>query len=55
MPYNVICLACTVVALAFGPMHNMVTKKLVLQNEDKPQTMIEKLKAKIFSKKEKSE
>lgn len=29
MPYNVICLACTVVALAFGPIHNITTKKLV--------------------------
>lgn len=27
MPYNVICLACTVVALAFGPLHNITTKK----------------------------
>ncbi len=26
MPYNVICLACTVVALAFGPLHNITTK-----------------------------
>lgn len=31
MPYNVICLACTVVALAFGPIHNITTKKLVLK------------------------
>lgn len=31
MPYNVICLACTVVALAFGPIHNMTTKKLMLK------------------------
>lgn len=30
MPYNVICLACTVVALAFGPIHNITTKKLKL-------------------------
>lgn len=29
MPYNVICLACTVVALAFGPLHNITTKKMV--------------------------
>lgn len=29
MPYNVICLACTVVALAFGPLHNISTKKMV--------------------------
>lgn len=30
MPYNVICLACTVVALAFGPLHNMATKRITL-------------------------
>ena len=27
MPYNVICLACTVVALAFGPLFNLTTKR----------------------------
>ena len=32
MPYNVICLACTAVALAFGPLHNISTKKLVLKH-----------------------
>ncbi|XP_003701538.1 phosphatidylinositol glycan anchor biosynthesis class T [Megachile rotundata] len=31
MPYNVICLACTAVALAFGPLHNISTKRLVLK------------------------
>lgn len=37
MPYNVICLACTVVALAFGPIHNITTKKLLMMkiNNDK--------------------
>lgn len=30
MPYNVICLTCTVVALAFGPLHNITTKSLKL-------------------------
>ncbi|KAL1458164.1 hypothetical protein WDU94_008333 [Cyamophila willieti] len=30
MPYNVICLACTVVALAFGPLHNIASKRLRL-------------------------
>jgi len=30
MPYNVICLACTVAALAFGPIHNITTKSLAL-------------------------
>nr|SVE92314.1 EOG090X043F [Megafenestra aurita] len=29
MPYNVICLACTVVALAFGPLYNLTTKRQV--------------------------
>lgn len=33
MPYNVICLACTVVALAFGPIHNYCTKKLSVKTE----------------------
>ncbi|KAG8231901.1 hypothetical protein J437_LFUL011370 [Ladona fulva] len=35
MPYNVICLACTVVALAFGPLHNITTKRLMLTNIQK--------------------
>ncbi|KRY17444.1 GPI transamidase component PIG-T [Trichinella patagoniensis] len=32
MPYNVICLVCTVVALIFGPIHNVTTKRLVLKH-----------------------
>ena len=52
MPYNVICLACTVVALAFGPLHNMTTKKLVLLGKDnKPKSLLAKLKDKFFKKK----
>ncbi|XP_056638112.1 GPI transamidase component PIG-T [Diorhabda sublineata] len=43
MPYNVICLACTVVALAFGPMHNITTKKLVLKSK-KTESLVEKAK-----------
>ncbi|XP_015516301.2 GPI transamidase component PIG-T [Neodiprion lecontei] len=35
MPYNVICLACTAVALAFGPLHNITTKRLVLKPSKK--------------------
>lgn len=35
MPYNVICLACTVVALAFGPIHNITTKSLMFKNAKK--------------------
>jgi len=33
MPYNVICLACTVVALAFGPLLNLTTKTLQVEEE----------------------
>lgn len=47
MPYNVICLACTVVALAFGPLHNITTKKLKLklQNEE---NILQKIKRKVL-------
>ncbi|CRL01788.1 CLUMA_CG015004, isoform A [Clunio marinus] len=56
MPYNVICLACTVMALAFGPLHNMTTKRLLLQKKDEAKkSLIVKLKEKLFKKKEKSE
>ncbi|XP_037827103.1 GPI transamidase component PIG-T [Lucilia sericata] len=34
MPYNVICLACTVVALAFGPIHSVATKRIVVEQQD---------------------
>jgi GPI-anchor transamidase subunit T len=53
MPYNVICLACTVVALAFGPIHNLSTKKITIQNKDAPQSMLGKLKQRFFKKKDK--
>lgn len=54
MPYNVICLACTVVALGFGPLHNMTTKSLVLQRKDlKPKSLLSRLKEKIFKSKKK--
>lgn len=33
MPYNVICLTCTVIALAFGPIHSVTTKILTIDNE----------------------
>ncbi|XP_070498715.1 GPI transamidase component PIG-T [Chironomus tepperi] len=56
MPYNVICLACTVVALAFGPLHNMTTKRLVLQKkEEAKKSFLARLKDKLFKKKEKPE
>ncbi|CAH0592331.1 unnamed protein product [Chrysodeixis includens] len=43
MPYNVICLACTVVALAFGPLHNICTKELVLKPLGTPVSLTQKL------------
>lgn len=56
MPYNVICLACTVVALAFGPLHNMTTKRLLLQKKDEiKKSLLVKLKEKLFKKKEKEQ
>jgi len=56
MPYNVICLACTVAALAFGPIHNITTKTLQLvQPGEEEKGLLGKLLAKvkgIFKKKE---
>jgi phosphatidylinositol glycan class T len=40
MPYNVICLACTVVALAFGPLHNITTKTLVLEEGEQKKSVV---------------
>ncbi|XP_071448167.1 GPI transamidase component PIG-T [Hetaerina americana] len=55
MPYNVICLACTVVALAFGPLHNITTKRLMLTNIQK-KGVLDWLKSKLWWRaKEKSE
>ncbi|XP_055603246.1 GPI transamidase component PIG-T [Uranotaenia lowii] len=55
MPYNVICLACTVVALAFGPIHNISTKKIVAKSKEtkaKPK-MMDKIKG-LFGRKKKT-
>lgn len=29
MPYNVICLTCTVIAIAFGSIHNLTTRRFI--------------------------
>ena len=57
MPYNVICLTCTVVALAFGPIHNITTRRLclvpVVSTKDKLKRMANKLlRRQVFSIKE---
>jgi len=46
MPYNVICLACTVVALAFGPLLNLTTKILQVEEVEvaPPTSLSQKLK-----------
>lgn len=49
MPYNVICLACTVVALAFGSWYSMSTKTMIRQTV-KPETFLTKLKSSIKGK-----
>ena len=49
MPYNVICLTCTVIALAFGPLANITTKGLTLVQPDQvPQSFLSKLKSKMM-------
>lgn len=44
MPYNVICLACTVMAIAFGSIHNLTTRRLVARDPDLKTGIIHKIK-----------
>ncbi|XP_016970590.2 GPI transamidase component PIG-T [Drosophila rhopaloa] len=49
MPYNVICLACTVVALAFGPIHSVATKMIIVGRQaSAPKNFVKKIFNKIF-------
>ena len=55
MPYNVICLACTVVAIAFGCIHNLTTRRFTLLDPTKKKGLKTKIKdfvAKLKGKKE---
>lgn len=54
MPYNVICLACTVVAIAFGSLHNLTTRRFVAIDPEKKKKSnpLQKLKAFFTRKKE---
>ncbi|RUS85040.1 hypothetical protein EGW08_007177 [Elysia chlorotica] len=54
MPYNVICLACTVLAIAFGSMHNLTTRRFVKEDNTKKSGLVAKLKS-FFSRKKKEE
>ncbi|XP_077982557.1 GPI-anchor transamidase component PIGT-like [Glandiceps talaboti] len=49
MPYNVICLACTVVAIAFGSLHNLTTRNFTPIDPNKQTGLKAKLSA-LFSK-----
>ena len=51
MPYNVICLACTVIAIAFGSIHNLSTKRFVILEKEEDVGFLTKLKSKFFKKK----
>jgi len=43
MPYNVICLACTVIAIAFGSIHNLTTRRFVVYDEVKHANILTRL------------
>ncbi|GFS20171.1 GPI transamidase component PIG-T [Elysia marginata] len=45
MPYNVICLACTVLAIAFGSMHNLTTRRFVKEDAANKKGLIAKVKS----------
>ena len=47
MPYNVICLTCTVVAIAFGSLYNLSTKRLQEVDPREPSTILGKIKQKL--------
>ncbi|KAL7744873.1 hypothetical protein ACLKA6_007156 [Drosophila palustris] len=56
MPYNVICLACTVVALAFGPIHSVATKLMIVERQTTiPRNLLRKLIHKLTNRKRKEE
>ena len=48
MPYNVICLVCTVIAVAFGSLHNITTKSFVPFNPKKHKSILLKVKDKVI-------
>lgn len=47
MPYNVICLACTVLAIAFGSMHNLTTRRFVIYDRSKRGGLLTKARSAI--------
>ncbi|EDW78215.1 uncharacterized protein Dwil_GK16308 [Drosophila willistoni] len=56
MPYNVICLACTVVALAFGPIHSVATKLIIVERQSAaPKNFLKKIIFKLTKRKSNSQ
>ena len=53
MPYNVICLTCTVVAIAFGSLYNLATKRLQEADPREPTGLLAKILQKMVKLKEK--
>ena len=49
MPYNVICLACTVIAIAFGSIHNLTTRRFVVYDEVKHANLLTRLRRRLGS------
>lgn len=49
MPYNVIILTCTVVALCFGSMFNLLSRRIALLSEVPPPVSIKARIGKLFS------
>lgn len=50
MPYNVICLTCTVIAIAFGSIHNFTTRRFHFAEKKDLKQKMTGILAKIFSK-----
>jgi phosphatidylinositol glycan class T len=51
MPYNVICLSCTVIAIAFGTIFNLATRNFVVESLEKKEEDTMKAKAMKFVRK----
>ena len=49
MPYNVLCLVCTVIAMGIGAVHNLTTSQLVSSSSPKADTNIGKVVAFVIS------
>lgn len=55
MPYNVICLVCTVIAVAFGSVHNITTKSFTVYDPLKHKNFLTKCKDNFVTKVRESE